>query len=336
MTAGHLNRSAAEFALFSAAFLIPALAWVYLPVLAVLAALVMPVPLALLVRRQDLRRGLVALLLLLAVLSAVTLKPYLALVIVMQTGPLGLLLGLLFKNHVSSGKTLVTAVAFSLVLALGMFLFTYLLTGSSPFTLNERQSYVFDQERRLLTQMFGQGGTTGELDPDTLREMQSAIDQVEVLWPVISASSVLIWFMASAALSCRITRRVMIRYGHSVPAPLPFSRLRLPWYTIWGVIAGLALLLGGDQAGSPGLATAGKVLLLVTGFLLAAIGGSVHAHYLQRWKVAWPFKLISLIILAVYLPLTLMVLATTGVIDCIWNIRRLTPDGRTPEEEDKK
>ncbi|MCL6612568.1 MAG: YybS family protein [Peptococcaceae bacterium] len=336
MSAGLKKREAVDFAVFSAAALIPALAWIYVPFMSVFAMMVIPVPLALLVRRRDLRHGLAALLIMAAVLSAATASLKLALLLVVQTGPLGLLLGLLFKNHVAYGKSLLAAAFFSLAVALGIFLAGYIFTGASPLVLNERQQYVFEQERRVLNEMFGPGGKAGELDPAALKEMETVIGRVEAAWPVLATSSALIWFMVSASVSYWLARRAMVRIGYGVPASIPFSRWRLPWYVIWGVIAGLALLLGGDQAGARGLAAAGKVVLWVTGFVLSVIGASVHAFYLRRWKVARPFKLLGLAILVIYLPVAAGVLAATGVIDSIWNIRRLAPDGRTPEEEEKK
>lgn len=330
------NQRASDFFLFSGAALVPALAWAYFPLLSIIASMVIPVPLAVLVRRQDIRYGLVAVALMAVVLSAATLKPYLALLVVMQTGPLGLLLGLLFKNHVPSGKALVTALAFSLAVALGMILFSYLLAGVSPLGLNESQHYVFEQERRLLNQLFGQGGSAGEIDPATLKELLLMIDYVESLWPVIAVSSVLIWFMVSAFAAFWLTRKAMAGLGHRVPPALPFTRIRLPWYVIWGVIAGLVFLLAGDYAHLKALAMAGKAVLWVMGFILSVIGVSVLCFYLLRWKVAWLFKLVTVIILFIYLPLTMGLLVTAGIFDTVWNIRRLTPDGRTPEEEDKK
>lgn len=336
MTALFKSQRASDFFLFSAAAIVPALAWVYLPLLSIIALLVIPASLAVLVRRQDLRCGITAVALMAVVLSAATLNPYLALLVVIQTGPLGLLLGLLFKNHVPSGKALVTALAFSLAVALGMFLYSYLITGVSPLALNERQQYVFEQERRLLNQVFGQGGAAGEIDPATLKELLLMIDYVEAAWPVIAVSSVLIWSMVSTFTAFWLTRKAMAGLGHRVPPALPFTRIRLPWYVIWGVIAGLVFLLAGDHAHLKALAMSGKAVLWVMGFILSVIGASVLGFYLQRWKVAWPFKLVTVFILCIYLPLTMGLLVTAGIFDAVWNIRRLTPDGRTPEEEEKK
>jgi len=256
-----------DFSVFSAAVLIPALAWAYIPFLSLVAMLIIPVSLAVLVRKQDLRYALVMLLIMVAVLSAFTSKPQLALLLVLQTGPLGLLLGLLFKNHVPAEKALTTIVLFSITVAVGIFLLTYLFTGNNPLVLNNDQRHVFDQERQLLIQMFAQGGMAGELDPETMNELERVIEQLEVIWPVLSTSSAIIWFMVVAAITYWLTKRVMSRLGYSVPASIPFSHWRIHWYAIWGIITGLGLLLVGDQVVVQNLAVVGKIILLVTGFI---------------------------------------------------------------------
>lgn len=323
-----------DFAVFTLAALIPALVWIYIPVVAILAILVIPVPLALLVRRQDIRYGLVALLLMWFVLSAFTGKPVLALLLVLQTGPLGLLLGLIFKNHVPSGKALLATILFALIIALEVILAASFLTDANPLVLSDTQMEEFEQRSELLHQMINQGVASGDLDPSTRQEMERVINHLAAVWPVLSLSAALIWFMVAASVTYWLTRRMMVRFGYEIPAPIPFRRWKLPWYIIWVVIAGLAFLLGGDFYGAEGLSTAGKVVLWVVGFILCVVGASVTVFFIQRWK--WPFKVLAAIVMVIYLPVTLAMFVFNGVIDSIWNIRRLTPEGRTPEEEEKE
>ncbi len=336
MTAEPANRKAAEFSILSTAAAISAWAWFYLPVISIFAGLVIPVFFAMLVRRLDIKFGLAALLLMAAAAFAATGKLQAVFMIVLQTGPLGLLLGLLFKNHISPGKSTVLTVALSLAVSLVMMLAGYFFTGKSPLTLSESQRHLFDQERRLLNDMFGPGGTAGEVDPATLKELEKVVSQVEAMWPVIYISSVMIWFMVSAVITLWLTRLAMHRSGHAVPPAIPFSRWRVPWYVIWGIISGLALMLAGDHTGAAGLAVFGKSFLWVTGFCLSVAGLSVFIFYVKRWKVAWPIKVMAFVVMGIYLPLTAGMLVAMGIADSVWNIRRLDPDGRTPEEVEKK
>lgn len=322
-----------EFLLLTASALIPALIWLYVPPLAVVAAFVIPVPVAILVMRMDTRYALGTVAVIVVLLTVISGRPHTALLIAMETGPLGLLLGLLFKNRVSSGRSMAVAAVFSLVIAAGVLLSGYLITGESPFVLNERQKYIFDQERLLFDQMLGQ---TGGMDQSSVRELEQVINRVEAMWPVISLSMTLTWFLVLSFVSYWFTRLVLGRLGYKLPAVRPFTRWRLPWYAIWGIIAGLLLMLAGDYRQVAGLAVTGKALLWAAAFVFAVIGMSVAGFFFKRWGASSPIKVIGVVILVIYLPLSAVMLAIGGITDTILNIRRLSPGGQTPEEEERK
>ncbi|MFZ5649737.1 MAG: DUF2232 domain-containing protein [Bacillota bacterium] len=330
------NNRLTDFAALVAGLMLLSLATVYVPVLSLMTSLLIPVTLALMVRRLDLRYALAALLLVMVLLSLVTVRVQPVLVLAIQTGPLGILLGLLFKNHVPAGRALAVAVGFGLVSAVGLFAAVYAFTGNNPFVLDQMDRQVFDLERRLLRELSSPGGPAEGLDPASVREMEKVVDRLEAAWPVISTSFISIWFMFSAAVTFWITRWAMARQGYSVPPPLPFSRWRLPWYVIWGVIAGLAFLLAGDEGKINGLSQAAKSILWVMGFIFTVAGMSVASFYLRRWRVSVLVKAAAVIALSIYLPFAVSMLIALGITDTILNIRRLSADGRTPEEDEKK
>ncbi|KJS03446.1 MAG: hypothetical protein VR68_01380 [Peptococcaceae bacterium BRH_c4a] len=330
------NQRVVEFGAFSAAFLFPALVTVFIPSMAMLTILFMPIPLALMVRRLDLRYGLATLLATVAILFLLTGRPQTVFFLAFQTGPLGILLGLIFKNHLSAGRALSVTVGFSLVVAGVILVSSYFVTGTNPLVLSERDRQVFDVERKMISDMVAPGGRAQGLGTADVREMEKVIAQVEAMWPVLATSSIIIWSMVSATITFSFTRYAMARCGYGQIAALPFSRWRLPWHVIWGIIGGLAFLLAGDESNIKELALAGKIMLWVMGFVFTVMGMSVATFFLGRWKVAWPIKLAVTVALGIYLPFTFSMLVTLGVIDSIVNVRRLSADGRIPEEEDKK
>lgn len=329
------NRLRVFFILLAALFLL-SLAAVYVPLVSVMAAVLMPVILALLVRRLDLRYGLAALFFVMIFMSLITGMIQPVLVLAVQTGPLGILMGLLFKNHVSAGRTLAAVVGFSLLSSVGVFAAVYAFTGNSPFVLDQADRQVFDIERRIIKEMAGPGGPMEGLDPASVREMEKVVDHLEASWPVIATVSITIWLMLSAGTSYLITRWAMLRGGYSIPPLPPFSRWRLPWYVIWGAIAGLVFLLAGDEGFIPGLSQAGKSLLWVMGFIFMVAGMSVASFYMRKWRVPVWVKVVLVIVFSIYLPFAVSMLVALGMTDTILNIRRLSADGRTPEEGEKK
>jgi len=326
------NKKIRTFSVYSAALIIMALAAVYIPLFYIAAVILMPLPLALLVRRLDLWYSLAALLLTGVMLFMVTGRLQMAMLITLQTGPLGILLGLLFKNGVTAGRTLVVAISTSVAITGVTFLLMYLLTGSSPFSLDQVDRSMFHQMKQEIAALYAEG-----MDQDNIKELELVVDRIEALWPVLAASSSIIWIMVSTFFSYSVTRVSMARLGFHVPPADPFSRWRLPWYIIWGVIAGLALMLAGDETGAAGMTQAGKIILYVTGFILAVLGASVTTFYLKRWVSSRTARLLAVAVLVIFANIfTVVALVTLGLTDTILNIRRLSADGRTPEGEEKK
>ncbi|MFZ5645036.1 MAG: YybS family protein [Bacillota bacterium] len=320
-----------DFIILSAAFLIPALAAIYLPIISILAFLIIPVPLAILVRKLDTRYGLASLVMSFFILYLAS-GLQVAFSLVIQAGAMGILLGLLFKNHVPSGRAIVTTVAFAVFIAVAMLALVFLTTGSNPFVLDDLDRAVFDQVKNDAMALGGREG----MDPARVRDMEMLVTQMEAIWPVIATSSIIIWVMVASFINYSLTRLAMARLGLTVPAAIPFSRWKLPWFVIWGVIAGLSFILMGDQAQTSGLKHAGQIILWVTGFVLTVLGASVAAFYFNKWKISWPVKAAFIAGLVILAHITVIALITLGLTDSIFNIRRLSSDGRKPEEDDVK
>lgn len=330
------NQRVAEFSLLSIAAFIPALAWMYVPVFFIIAVFMIPASLAVLVRRLDLHCGLASLTLIFVLVSLISGKPQEVFLLLFQTGPLGLLLGLLFKNYVSSTKALTITIFFSLSVLIVMIFVNYMKTGNNPLVLNEGYKSLFNYERQLVHEAIKPGGMVEKLDQSTVGELEKMIDWLEGKWPVMALSIAFVWGIMSAIAAYMITRLAMINLRHSVPKGIPFTRWKLPWYTIWGFIVGLALMLAGDWWHIGSLSVAGKAILWTMGFVVLVTGLSLFVFYFRRWKVPIPLKILNAVLMGVYLPITALLLVVLGILDTIINIRRLNPEGRIPEEDQEK
>lgn len=307
---------------------------IYLPLFYVITSLLLPVAPALIVRRLDLRFGLASLVPAGAVFFLLSGgDPYLPVMLVLQTGLLGILLGLIFKNNVPSGRAIVIVMGFSLIAAAGTLYANYIVSGANPFVLNQVYREFFDLERQYIDELASGGDTAVVFDPDVAREM---VSRLEAAWPVLSTAAAIIWYMISGFITYWLTRRFISRGGYSVPPPIPFSRWKLPWYAIWGVIAGLLIMLAGNWHNNTGLENAGKVVLWVMGFVFLVLGISVSDFYLRRWKVSRPMKILIVVVAGFFLHLAVIALIALGTTDAVANMRRLSKDGRVPEEGDKK
>lgn len=319
------HQALVEGAFFAALTTIIALVGLYMPPLYILTSLLTPLPLAVVVRRRDLKTGFMAMLVAGALLFMLFGRPVAVVLLIIQMGPLGLLLGLLFKNYVSAGFSVVIAGLFSAVLLVASLFFSFWLTGINPFIMGPEMAQAMDH----VINTYKQAGILDQAGEKEARLLiENFIRYMNLLLPGILVMSSII----STFVTYLINRQVLLRLGYNVPALPPFSRWRFPWYSIWGIILGLSLVLAGDSPGRTLMSATGKNLLLVVGFIYTILGLSVASYFIKGWKIARPVKIIMVVMAFLYLPFMFSVLLTLGVLDTLVNTRRLSEND---EEEGK-
>lgn len=312
MTAGEKTRALKEWALFTSLAVIFGLAGIFLPWLYFLATLCFPIPVILLVVRLDSRYGLLGLAA--AGLIIITAIPFqaAALVLIVQYGLLGILYGLLFKNGVSSGKSVFIGIAVSVVLAFLSIWLVYAATGQNPF--------ILDQEgRQAAEQWLAANRNSGGLPTEWQGFfMENIISLFELLLPGQFAVTA----AAASALTYLLARVVLRRLNFSLPPAIVFTGIYLPWYSIWGLIAGLGLVLAGDFFSWALAAKAGKNILFIFFYAYLILGLSVAAHFFLRVRLARPVKILFLFLAFAYIPFSMMLVLLLGVTDPLVNFRR--------------
>ncbi len=315
MTTGEKSRALAEWAFFTSMFAVAGLAGVYLPPLYSVAAMLLPLPPLLIVLKLDTRYALLGLAAA-GLVFFVFMAPETAGVLVFQYGLLGVLYGLLFKNRVSSGKILSIGMLYAGVSALLYLVLNY-FAGNNLFVLGEEGRRAFEQS------MAAYRDTMLNDIPAEVQETfsESIISTYELLFPgqFIVSSTVL------SAITYFFSRACLARLNYFLAPGLVFTMISLPWYSIWGPIAGLALTLAGDNFSWLLAAKIGKNILYILFWLYIVLGLSVAAHFFRRINVVWPVKAVFLIFALAYLPFSMVVLILLGVTDSLVNFRRLPP-----------
>ncbi|RKO65535.1 YybS family protein [Desulfofundulus salinus] len=297
-----------------------ALSGLSVPPLFLLSNLVTPLPLAVLVRRHDLKTGAVALMVAAALLFVLYGRPVTVLMLVIQMGPLGLLLGLLFKNHVRAGL----AVAVAAVVAAGLTLLTLVLgfwiTGINPLVIGPQMH----QGAEHLLEWYRQQGF---IEPGMEEELRRLLQEMIQLAAILLPANLVIWSLVSTFITYYLGQVVFRRLGYVV-TPLPsFREWQFPWYLVWILILGLALFMGGDALGKQVFSAAGKNLLYIGACLYLVLGLAVVSFYFARWQLSRSVKILLAVALLLYWPFAVIMLITLGLVDSLLNIRHLNHHG---------
>ncbi|MDD3652661.1 MAG: DUF2232 domain-containing protein [Desulfotomaculaceae bacterium] len=291
-----------------------ALVAVFFPSLYYLSAILIPLPVCLLVLRLDARYSIIGIVLIWFVML-VTGQELMLLIMILQYGFLGMILGLLIKNRVSSGKSLVVIISVSAILALTSVAVLYALTGENPFVLSQGSRQFLEQMATINQQAFD-----GLMSEEQTSFIKVLVGFFEMLLPgqlIVSEaiSGIVIYFLV------RVLLEYLLKY--ELPKLPAFSEIYLPWYSIWGLIIGLVLILLGDQATLPFAAWAGKNILFVLFNAYLFLGLSVVVYYYRKINWGMLLKLIFVFLVFSYLPFSITVLLLLGATDPLINFRRL-------------
>ncbi|SHF43862.1 YybS family protein [Desulforamulus putei] len=284
----------------------------FIPPFLFLISILMPIPLAVLVRRRGLYTAVLSLLVTGFLLMVLYPSPLKVLLLFILFGPLGLVLGLLYKNYVSPGHALVAASVVSVIAYLTVIALTVFVSGINiemiHAAINESLNAVFS--------MYEEAGNP------------VPAEQQELFRQTVRASLLLLpaYFvlhgMLSAGLSYMVGNRVLRKLDYQVNALPPFSQWRLPWYAIWGIILGLIFYLGGNQFALNTVKVIGQNILTVFLFIFFIIGLSVVVHFFKKIPFSKPFKMVLTVILILYITLMYPAIVVLGVLDTIFNLRR--------------
>lgn len=311
------NQSLVEGSFLAALTALLILLGLYVPPLFPVAGLAGPLPLAVLVRRRDLRTGVLALVVAALLVFVLFGRPFTVLVLVVQIGPLGLLLGLLYKKNVSAGLSVAVAGVVSALLFLLTAVISFAVTGVNPLVMGPEM-------RRSMEQVLAWYQRRGLIDAASLQQLKQSMEQAVHLMGLLLPANLLIWSLISVFISYVLGRLVLKKLGcRVVPLP-PFSRWQFPWYLVWGVILGLGFVLGGDALQRELLSTAGKNLLYVSGFIYLVAGLSTASFHVRRRVGTKFFQYLLIVLVLIYWPFALTALCALGLIDSLIDTRHIS------------
>ena len=312
-----------KWAEYTLLLIIIAFTGVLLPAFSYLTLVLMPLPVMFIIIRYDLKYGLISLVsaVLVLLFSFQQFRPELALDPI-QYGLIGIVLGLFFKKAEPPGRVLVFTVLIAVGLAVMASGAAYLHNGENPLVLSEderqaltQQWSAMNQQMRLMEEeelaTVAPGGET-----ESFRYLTEVYQYYLPAQMIVTAA-------VTAAFTFILAIFLLGRYGFKVQPGLAFSEIYLPWYSIWGLIVGLGLLLLGDNFNEI-IAKAGKNMLFILVNLYFIMGLSVFVHFFKTIKLSPLLKGIIVVAMFCFYPFSCIFLLTIGAIDPLINFRRIT------------
>ena len=310
----------AQGAILAAMAAILGLAALYLPVLGVLAGALWTIPIIVLILRFELNTGIMALTVALAIIG-MTAGPAGALSLGLRGGFTALILGYAFRQQWSPGLTVLSGGVVTVLGTAVLLVVSFAVMGGPLLDTAELERMV--DETMELYRQYGlldpllQQGTSEE---EVARQVRQAMGLAMSLIP----GMMFISSLSAAGLTYLLARLTLKRLGYQV-RPLPaFRYWQVPWYTAWGLILGLALLLAGDYLGFKPVLLMGQNIVYIYLPLLLVNGLAVVTYYYYKWNLNPAVKAIGLALLVINLPVTVIFLIILGAFDPLFNYRKLS------------
>ncbi|NPV89201.1 MAG: DUF2232 domain-containing protein [Firmicutes bacterium] len=275
-------------------------------------------PISLIIIKRSCWSGMLVLALTALVVSGVS-EPAAAAAFMAQFALVGLFFGIGLKRRWRLGTVITVGIIISILTFLSMELAALYSQGIS---LNEAVKPSEEIYNRTM-EMYQRAGLLDNIQGEGINQEEFAaitrqlVDTLRRLVPSFMA----IGAIATAVFNFLLLHLLGQRLRLDIVELPRFMDWQLPWYLTYGVILGLAALLGGNYL-HPAVKLFGENLLMLFAPVLVVFGTSVAVFFYQ--KAPWPMWLkIGLVVLGfVYIWFTLMMLMALGLFDPLFGYRK--------------
>ena len=309
-------RALVEAAMMIAISLVLAVVSTFVPVAAILAQLLFPLPIALLIVRRGMKVGVsgsVAL----AGLAILTLGLAQGMYLMIEYGLLGLFFGYCFRYERSPMFTLsVASVIATTCTAIALALTVYV----SGLPLAESINMVDDFLNDAATMYQEQLGNTEQQSVNGMPIEEFMVNAVTAAKKIIPAAFI-ITSMAVALFSYLLLVMMLRRLRYDIKRLPKFSSWRIDWRFTWGLIVGLFCGWAGHQFEISWLATLGDNISLVFGTVIFVCGIGFMAWFLKYTKINMVFKIIIIVLLIQMYSISGYIIILLAVLDSLRDVR---------------
>lgn len=294
-----------------------------IPILSDIGVFILPIPITILYIKYDVKISLIAVIMSM-ILTAIFYDPISALVSAVTYGFVGVSLGYCIKNKMSSMlSTLITAVA--AIISNIIKICIYILLMNAGGFIGYVKAIVEELKSALETsrQLYITSNASKEAI-DLINEYINniTVKNVLILLPVVLILSSLI----QAYINYYITEKTLRRLKYDVNESVPFSEIYIPnrFLALSIGIECLAIIL--NTKGVSGTTYVVKILQLIIYLVLTIDGISYTAYFLRNIIKLSKKASAFLIIIAIFMPVLSSIFVGIGLIDILFNMRKLDPN----------
>lgn len=297
-----------------------ALTGFYIPPVQFVTNFIWLVPIIAVAVRRDFNTGMLSLITT-AILLMILVSPWRALVFLVQFAGLGVVYSYCFAKKEEFSKTILlgtVVVAISTIISFGisfMFMGMNFADISAAFEQNANDVFAIYERTGIIDRLVSQG--------ISISEVKESIMNVSQIAAKVIPAAMVIYGMVVAFITYFVTRNSLQKLKLPISELPKFRNWQIPWYFVWGVILGIALMLYGDfKNWEIGLVLGMNIMY---GYLpiLFIQGLSVVTYFYLRWKISILLRVILLGIIVVNFPVTLMLLLFIGLFDPLFNYRKI-------------
>lgn len=227
-------RGLTEGAILAALVALFALAARYFPLIGIVSTFVTPLPLTVLVVRQGMRAGVLAALVASAIAGMIG-GPLTGLAIALTFAPLGIAFGTVLRQQRPAPTVLVVGSVVSTASILINVAITLAISGINPYA-TLIHGMVQGQEEAL--RFYARLG----LDEARMEQVAGPMRQILEIMPRLIPMLVVVGGVTTAYVNFEVTRFVLRRFRHPVPALPPLSSWRVPGLLLWALPLGIGLI----------------------------------------------------------------------------------------------
>ncbi len=276
-----------------------------------------PLPLAIIVYRHNLKSGIVVSLAAAAVIGIVSASPILGLEQII-VGILGITIGLALKENFSFGTVFCIAVGAAIIA-------TIMRLTTLAVVMDYSLTDYFNEIWNNLSQQLIALEESADLSEDFFATQMELLS----VFPNLLQMLIPIWILSISVFDTGITlfllRIVGKPLGIKLPEIKPFIEWKLPWYFVWGFIFSKALALILTRFPHYYIQVVALNLDIFFSFLFFVQGIAIMWFYLTRAGIKKFFRVVLTILLVLTgNNITVYIFTMLGVLDTWFDIRKLS------------